>query len=139
MTRWRTEHRDSVARHEPATGARLDVAAHAAWDARAPEGVDRARFRKAIARQVRQDAWRALRRVRGFAPVVEVASDHAEPGRARVLVTAGGRFDCRPAPVGKTEETLAELLADPGAQARWSRHAARVALRTASDDEAEGC
>lgn len=139
MTRWRTEHRDGVARHGPASGARLDVAAHAAWDARTPEGIDRARFREVIARQIRQDAWRAMRRVRGFAPVVEVASDHAEPGRARVLATAGGRFDCRPAPVAKAEETLAELLANPAAQARWCRHAARAALRAASEERLGEC
>ncbi|TYO84627.1 hypothetical protein [Oceanicella actignis] len=135
MTRWRDMHADGAALHAPARGARFDVAVHAAWDARAPEGIDRARFRRALARQIRQDAWRALRTVRGFVPAVEVASDHSSPGRARVLATAGGRLDCRPAPRALIEHRLAELLADPASRLRWSRNAARAAARRGADPQ----
>ncbi|MDG2405403.1 MAG: hypothetical protein P8M25_10745, partial [Paracoccaceae bacterium] len=41
-----------------------------------------------LAQQIRQDLWRLLQNLRGFAPVVAI-EDHAEG----VLVTAGGQVD----------------------------------------------
>ena len=72
----------------------------------------------ALAQQVRQDLWRALQKVRGFAPVVRVT----ETG-AGVTVTAGGQVEGRH-DRARLEHVIAELLADPGRVARWTRWAA---------------
>ncbi|MEQ8254881.1 MAG: hypothetical protein RH980_02345 [Roseovarius confluentis] len=71
----------------------------------------------ALAQQVRQDLWRALRQVRGFAPVVRVA----EAGGG-VTVTAGGQVEGRH-DRARLEESIAALLADPRHVARWTRWA----------------
>ena len=71
----------------------------------------------ALAQQVRQDLWRALRNVRGCAPVVRVVE--AEGG---VTVTAGGQVEGRHDRAG-LEEAIATLLADPRHVARWTRWA----------------
>ncbi len=74
--------------------------------------------RARLARQLRQDMWRALRDLRGFAPVVEVVRDGAG-----LRVTAGGavagRFDRAAA-----EEAVAGVMDCPMRRARWARWAA---------------
>ncbi|MGV6846984.1 MAG: hypothetical protein ACWA5A_01265 [Marinibacterium sp.] len=72
-----------------------------------------------LARQIRQDMWRALQDVRGFSPVVEVVEDGET-----LTVTAGGRIDTRPFPRARIEARIADLLADPVRRARWVRWAA---------------
>ncbi|MEO0360348.1 MAG: hypothetical protein AAF322_04530, partial [Pseudomonadota bacterium] len=65
-----------------------------------------------LAHQVRQDVWRALRRLRGFSPAVEVRD---APGG--VTVRAGGRVD-GPVPPGAAER-IASVLADERNRRRW--------------------
>lgn len=72
-----------------------------------------------LARQIRQDLWRALQRVRGFSPVVELR--HAEQGRA-LLVRAGGQVDGA-FPRAWAAARLAELLAEPSLRRRWIAYA----------------
>ncbi len=70
-----------------------------------------------LARQIRQDLWRALAGLRGFSPAVRL-----EEGTGGVLITVGGavagRFDRAHA-----ESRVAEMLADPARRARWVRWA----------------
>ncbi len=70
-----------------------------------------------LAHQVRQDIWRALRRLRGFAPAVKV-SERADG----LHVRAGGQVDGA-IPVARAEAVLARVLADPDNRARWVRWA----------------
>lgn len=95
----------TLARHWP---PRFDVAASASF----PE-VRRGR----LARQIRQDMWRALKGLRGFSPVVQVA-----PGEGGLTVTAGGRL---PTSVPGVETRIQELLQDPSRRARWISWAKR--------------
>ncbi|QFT80353.1 hypothetical protein FIU89_06990 [Roseovarius sp. THAF27] len=95
----------TVARRVP---VRFDVSAEARF------GLLR---KLALAQQVRQDLWRALKNVRGFAPVVRVV----EAGDG-VTVTAGGQVEGRH-DRARLEETVAGLLADPRHVARWTRWA----------------
>jgi len=69
--------------------------------------------RRRLAHLVRQDMWRALRHLRGFAPVVRV---WRVPGGLHVM--AGGAVDGRFARA-EAEARIALLLADPGHRARW--------------------
>lgn len=71
-----------------------------------------------IAHQVRQDLWRALQRLRGFAPVVAVT-----PVDAGLRVVAGGAVDGAIPP--GTSALIADLLTHPGNRARWLAHARR--------------
>lgn len=71
-----------------------------------------------IAHQVRQDVWRALRRLRGFAPVVSVT-----PSPEGLLVRAGGAV-AGAVPPGTAGE-IAVVLEDGANRARWLVHAAR--------------
>ncbi|MCT4559684.1 MAG: hypothetical protein N4A61_16680 [Pelagimonas sp.] len=65
-----------------------------------------------LARQIRQDLWRALKGLRGFSPVVRIVSDHEG-----LTVTAGGRVQGHiPAEVPLKIEAL---LASPAHQRRW--------------------
>ncbi|MFB9149746.1 hypothetical protein [Roseovarius ramblicola] len=70
--------------------------------------------RRRLAHLVRQDMWRALRHLRGFAPVVRVARI---PGglHLRAGGAVAGRFARADA-----EARIAALLADPGRRARWT-------------------
>lgn len=72
--------------------------------------------RRRLAHQVRQDMWRALRDLRGFAPAVRVAS---EAGHLRL--TAGGSVAAKTFPRARCEAVLRSLLEDPRARARWLR------------------
>ena len=66
-----------------------------------------------LARQVRQDIWRALQRVRGFSPVVRGERlDHA------MRVTAGGRLP-KYSHVASTKARLDDVLSDPALRTRW--------------------
>lgn len=96
------------------------VAARDGWAA--PAARDPARFRAAVAHQVRQDLWRALRTVRGFAPEVTVAG---APGGLEV--TAGGRLLSGDAARGRVAATAARLLADGALRRRWTAYALRRA------------
>jgi len=71
-----------------------------------------------IAHQVRQDVWRALRRLRGFQPVVSVT-----PCEAGLDVIAGGVV-AGAVPPG-TAGRIAAVLDDSGNRARWLAHARR--------------
>ena len=82
------------------------------WDVAAETALSHA-GRLRVAHQVRQDLWRALRGLRGFAPAVRVA--HAGAGLA---VRAGGRV-AGPLDRAFVEARIADLLADPAARARW--------------------
>ncbi|WP_101067378.1 hypothetical protein [Roseovarius salinarum] len=87
---------------------RFDLAVHTRFPA-----CDRLR----LARQVRQDVWRALRGLRGFAPAVRVvATGHG------FEVTAGGRLDGA-GPRDAAQARIAAVLEDPGRRARWLRWA----------------
>ncbi len=70
-----------------------------------------------LARQVRQDMWRALQHLRGFSPVIEV-----ETTEAGVRLRAGGRA-MGPVPQ-KVRDQLQAVLSDPDRRARWARWAA---------------
>ncbi|MEZ5769545.1 MAG: hypothetical protein R3D80_19215 [Paracoccaceae bacterium] len=71
-----------------------------------------------IAHQVRQDLWRALQKLRGFAPVVSVT-----PVEAGLRVVAGGTV-AGAIPPG-TGDRIAAVLEHPGNRARWLAHARR--------------
>ena len=66
-----------------------------------------------VAHQVRQDMWRALRGLRGFAPAVRV-----EERGEMLAVTAGGQVD-GPMPRHKAQETISELLECRSKRDRW--------------------
>ncbi|WP_238366981.1 hypothetical protein [Mesobacterium pallidum] len=69
-----------------------------------------------VAQQVRQDLWRALRDLRGFAPAVRV-----ERQADALLVRAGGQVD---GPIPATAaRRVAALLESPVHRARWQRWA----------------
>ncbi|WP_425073081.1 hypothetical protein [Sagittula sp. S175] len=71
-----------------------------------------------LARQVRQDLWRALKSLRGFSPVVEIRfTKHG------LAVTAGGRVEGR-APHG-IESLVQAVLDDPARRSRWQSWARR--------------
>ena len=71
-----------------------------------------------LAMQVRQDLWRALQALRGFAPVVQVTR---RDGICEVV--AGGRVD-GVHNKARVEERISEMLSDPACRARWSAFAA---------------
>lgn len=73
----------------------------------------------AVAQQVRQDMWRRLQGIRGFAPAVRVEE---EPGALRV--TAGGEIAGQ-RPTAAARGTLEELLESPVHRQRWLAHAGR--------------
>lgn len=96
----------TVARRLP---ARFDVSARAEFPAVSPSR---------LARQIRQDMWRALQNVRGFSPVVRV-----ERGDVGLVVTAGGQASKPIAPT--LEHRIAEILGDTSRRARWINWASK--------------
>lgn len=70
-----------------------------------------------IAQQVRQDMWRALQDLRGFAPLVQVS----QVGEM-LVVKAGGQFSGK-FPRQHIQDKLTVLLDDPKKRARWARFA----------------
>ena len=87
--------------------ARFDVEARASLP-----GAGRLR----LATLIRQDIWRALRRQRGFSPVVEVT---ASP--AGLTVRAGGLVDGAPYDRAGLEALVAAVLEAPANRTRWLR------------------
>ncbi|MBU2868863.1 hypothetical protein KO497_17965 [Pacificibacter marinus] len=74
-----------------------------------------------IATQVRQDMWRVLQSLRGFAPVVQVKAQGDD-----LEITAGGAvMGCFPKL--RSEALVSEMLDCPDRRARWVRSARRVA------------
>jgi hypothetical protein len=73
-----------------------------------------------IATQVRQDMWRVLQSLRGFAPVVQVKvlGDDLE-------ITAGGAVDGR-FPKPRSVALVSAVLDCPDRRARWMRSARRA-------------
>ena len=69
-----------------------------------------------LAHQIRQDMWRAMQRVRGFSPVVEVRAFEEE-----AHVRAGGRVFGAVSPA--TAPQIADILEDTANRARWLRFA----------------
>ncbi len=91
-----------------------DVAVDRAWP-----GPVTARARRRIARQVRQDVWRAARGVRGFVPVIRVAGEDMLEIRAGGRLLAGGN-----APERLTGAITA-IVDDTKNRRRWMGHARR--------------
>lgn len=102
--------------------ARFDLAVDAVF-----AGVGQGGSRARLAHQVRQDAWRCLRHLRGFWPAVRILRRADD-----LLVTVGGGLDHKgAAQIGRAEALLDELLDDAARRARWLRHAGmRGVLRT---------
>lgn len=71
-----------------------------------------------LAHQIRQDMWRALQSLRGFAPAVEISAE----GQG-LRVRAGGQA-AGPVPANAAER-VAAVLGCPANRARWLRHARR--------------
>ncbi len=66
-----------------------------------------------LAQMIRQDMWRMLQRLRGFAPIVRVTN--TDTGlRVRAGGTVEGRF-----PRARAEARIAALLNDPAYRQRW--------------------
>lgn len=106
--RWhilREGHRLTVARRLP---LRWDLAVQTTLP-------DAGRLR--VAQQVRQDMWRALQDLRGFAPAVQVTRVDG-----MLQVKAGGQVAGAVARE-KLEGEIAEVLNCPKRRARWLRHA----------------
>ena len=70
--------------------------------------------RRRVAHRVRQDIWRALRGLRGFAPAVRVVR-----GAGGLCVRAGGEVEGRFDRV-QAEARIAEVLEDKANRARWT-------------------
>ena len=107
-TEQRTAEGYVLARHWP---PRFDISASADLPDQRPAR---------LARQVRQDLWRALKTLRGFSPVVEIRFT-----KRGLTVTAGGRVEGR-APHG-IESLIQAVLDDPARRARWQSWARRDA------------
>ena len=95
----------TLARHTP---ARFDVAAEATIAGAA----DLLR----LAHQIRQDMWRAVRRLRGFSPVVQITTTDDT-----IHIRAGGR--ALPPISGAVSSRIQAVLDDPANRSRWLRHA----------------
>ncbi|MCG7493116.1 hypothetical protein [Thalassobius sp. Cn5-15] len=96
----------TVARRVP---VRMDVAAQATFPAC---------NRLALAQQIRQDLWRRLQRLRGFAPVVQVVRE-----ADGLRVTAGGQLAA--AAPDHTSAYVAEMLNTPHLRQRWIANASK--------------
>ncbi|CTQ51334.1 hypothetical protein [Jannaschia donghaensis] len=90
---------------------RLPIAWDVAAETRLPD-----MGRRRLAHAVRQDLWRMLQRLRGFAPIVSVTR-----GPQGVAVRAGGAVAGRmPTDV---PGRIAAMLADPATRAAWLKSA----------------
>ncbi|MBY6138852.1 hypothetical protein KUV26_05320 [Leisingera daeponensis] len=120
-TSWHITRTDSVLTLSRRLPARFDVAAETVLPAADP---------LRLAHQIRQDMWRKLQRLRGFAPVVEITA--AGQG---LRVRAGGQVMGRlPA---NAAGLIADVLEDPARRARWIRHASRRAAQPDSRADAK--
>ncbi|OBY25969.1 hypothetical protein [Leisingera sp. JC1] len=119
--RWHITRTDSSLTLSRRLPARTDVSAETVLPAADP---------LRLAHQIRQDLWRQLQRLRGFAPVVEITA--AGQG---LRVRAGGQVAGRvPA---NAAGLIADVLEDPANRARWIRHASRGQGRTLPDSRAD--
>ncbi len=91
---------------------RLPVRLDLSVNTRLPDG-----SRLRVAQQVRQDVWRALQNLRGFAPVVRV-----ERCGSGLHVTAGGQVE-GVFSKAHAEAKIAQVLENPEKRARWARWA----------------
>ena len=105
----------SVTRLAVAGASRFDVAIDARFPVVSPSR---------LARQIRQDMWRALQDQRAFKPLIEVTE--AAEG---LTVRAGGQIDARH-PKAHLEAKLHDLF--DANRARWIRHAGRGLRATRS-------
>jgi len=80
------------------------------WDVSAETGFPRCHPLR-LAHQIRQDLWRELQKVKGFAPAVEITLGDS------FRVRAGGRIARQVPP--RTDERIARLLENPRHRARW--------------------
>ncbi|MEM7616074.1 MAG: hypothetical protein AAF245_13560 [Pseudomonadota bacterium] len=122
---FQTLHDATTTRHaRPRCGA-AHVEVSAGLPVRADLAVDPRRFRGILARQIRQDTWRKLARVRGLLPIVTVCGG---PGTdAPLTVTLGARLAGSQQASAYVRSVLARVLTEDGHIQRWLRHAERVA------------
>ena len=123
MTRahWHITRTDSSLTLSRRLPARFDVAAETVLPAADP---------LRLAHQIRQDMWRKLQNLRGFAPVVEISAE----GQG-LRVRAGGQVMGR-VPANAAAQ-ITEVLENPGRRARWIRHAAKGQGRALPDSRAD--
>ncbi|MFD1508383.1 hypothetical protein [Lacimonas salitolerans] len=106
--RWHVERGQDVLTLSRCRPARFDLAVEAVLPVMEP---------LRLAHQIRQDMWRALRDLRGFAPAVRVARS------GDVLhVTAGGAV-AGPVPRAQAEAAIRAVLDNPANRARWQGYA----------------
>lgn len=91
----------------------------ARFDFSVEAGIAPVRSRRRLAMQIRQDMWRALRDLRGFAPVVQVWADGDQ-----MRIKAGGAV-AGPVARSHLEARVAALLEDAALRARWIAHAGK--------------
>jgi hypothetical protein len=117
---WRIEESDGACLLAAGPARRFDIAAEAAWPASGDPGPA---FRRALARQVRQDVWRALRRLPGFRPVVEVRTCGGTVRLRAGGEVAGGRVP------GNAATLVREVIECGPNRTRWIAEALRRAGR----------
>lgn len=93
---------------------RWDVGVERSWDG-GPISVYQ---RQRLARQVRQDLWRAVRHVRGFLPMVAVTSAGGE-----ITVKAGGTLTTRSGHRPTMEAAIGRVLDSRMNRVRWLNYA----------------
>ncbi|NSY38563.1 hypothetical protein [Leisingera sp. ANG59] len=120
-TSWHITRTDSAFTLSRRLPARFDVAAETVLPAADP---------LRLAHQIRQDLWRQLQRLRGFAPVVEITA--AGQG---LRVRAGGQVAGR-VPANAAAQ-ITEVLENPARRARWIRHASRGQGTSLPDSRAD--
>ncbi|MBY8974555.1 hypothetical protein KHP62_01975 [Rhodobacteraceae bacterium NNCM2] len=120
MTRWTVIEAEGVCLLAPdGVAPGWDLMAEARFPLGHPAS---ARLRRRIAHQVRQDIWRAVRRLRGFRPVVRV-----ETAGGQVAIRAGGRLMGGRASAADTGR-IADVIDNKNNQRRWMAHAAKAAV-----------
>lgn len=97
-----------------ATGLTLSRHATPSFDVAAETGFPPLRMLP-LAQMIRQDMWRLLQTVRGFAPVVQVSKTSRG-----LRVKAGGRV-VGPVKMAHTEAQIRALLDNDRYRARWQR------------------
>ena len=130
MRGWAVEQAEDATRLARRPGSTPGAAASAAW-AEAETPADAPVYRVALAHQVRQDLWRALREVRGFSPVVEVRTGAGPQGFA-VEITAGAAEGAAPGAGAQVRAAAAALLASSPHRRRWHAWALRRAAEHAA-------
>lgn len=115
MTVWRITDADDTTLLAPVLHPwRWDVGVERSWES-APITV---RQRRRLARQVRQDMWRAVRHVRGFLPMVAVTARLGE-----VTIRAGGTLVTRSGHRPTMEAAIGRVLDSRMNRMRWLSYA----------------